>query len=254
MAFAVCTLSAVSILESPEFSAKRIYELLFGETLAIVEKGKAWCQVQLPEGNQKGWIMEGQYEIVDEPACLAQIVDDVGGYALTGTDATIELYHGSPLPVSMKLQTDRSEYRFLGEGRLTEATFDVARDRQLLEDFVVTYLHTPFLYKGRTKHGLDAVGLCDLFYRQFGVAIGNQMESILDLGNPVNLIAEIKDGDIAFFEDDQGEINHLGIVISQNEILHVVEKVRIDTLDNQGVFNSDRQELTHKLSIVKRLF
>src|SRR5690606_17391081 len=148
-------------------------------------------------------------EIVDEPASLEQIVDDVGGYALTGTDATIELYHGSPLPLRMKLQTDRSEYRFLGEGRSTGSAFDAERDRQLLEDFVVTYLHTPFVFKGRTKHGLDAIGLCDLFYRQFGVVIGSQIESILALGKPVNFISEIKDGDIAFFENDQGEINHL---------------------------------------------
>ena len=95
MAFAICTLSSVSVLESPEFSAKRVYELLFGETLVIVERGKAWCQVQLPGGNQNGWMMEGQYEIVDEPARLEQIVDDVGGYALTGSDATIELYQSN---------------------------------------------------------------------------------------------------------------------------------------------------------------
>ncbi|MGO1787430.1 MAG: C40 family peptidase [Sphingobacterium sp.] len=252
MAFAICTLSSVSVLESPEFSAKRVYELLFGETLVIVERGKAWCQVQLPGGNQNGWMMEGQYEIVDEPARLEQIVDDVGGYALTGSDATIELYQGSPLPLDMKLQTDRSEYRFLGDGRSTSTSFDAERDRQLLEDFVVTYLHTPFLFKGRTKHGLDAIGLCDLFYRQFGVVIASQIEPIVALGETVNLISEIKDGDIAFFENDQGAINHLGIVISQNEILHVVEKVRIDRLDDEGVFN--QQVLTHKLKIVKRLF
>ena len=152
----------------------------------------------------------------------------------------------------MKLQTDRSEYRFLGDGRSTSTSFDAERDRQLLEDFVVTYLHTPFLFKGRTKHGLDAIGLCDLFYRQFGVVIASQIEPIVALGETVNLISEIKDGDIAFFGNDQGEINHLGIVISQNEILHVVEKVRIDRLDDEGVFN--QQVLTHKLKIVKRLF
>lgn len=80
------------------------------------------------------------------------------------------------------------------------------------------------------------------------------MEAVLSLGQPVDFISEIQDGDLAFFEDKEGRIDHLGIVISEREILHVVEKVRIDSLDDEGIFNQDKKMSTHKLRIVKRLF
>lgn len=254
MNLAICTLSSVSVLKSPDLDAPRVYELLFGETLAIIDVRAGWCQVQLPDLEQCGWMMEGQYQQVTAPIETTQIVDENGGYAVAGEDTTIELFYGSPFPEQGVLKTDAANYRILASPKSTDGSFDAERDRQLLEDFVVTYLHAPFAFRGRTKHGLDDIGLCDLFYRQFGITVSNNMETILSLGQPVDFFSEIQDGDLAFFEDKEGRIDHLGIVISEREVLHVVEKVRIDSLDDEGIFNQEKKMSTHKLRIVKRLF
>lgn len=253
MNLAICTLSSISVLEAPELNAQRIHELLFGETIPILERGEHWTKVQFPDMEKSGWIMEGQFDIVDTPVGIGCLIDDLGGYAVAGEDITIELFYGSPLPADRKLITDRSEYRFLGEGLDTGSGFELGRDRQRIEEFVITYLHVPFSFRGRTKHGLDAIGLCDLFYRQFGVAIPFCLPSILKLGKPVDSIAEIRNGDLAFFEDQQGHISHLGVVISDSEVLHVREKVRIDALEKGGLYNRDLQTYTHRIAAIKRL-
>ncbi|MGB7529067.1 NlpC/P60 family protein [Sphingobacterium cellulitidis] len=253
MALGICVLSSISVLETAKLSSNRVYELLFGEAFSILERKKSWAFIQIQDCEIQGWIMDGQYEFVEEVIPVDYIIDEVGGYAVAGENKTMQIYHGSPIPENKSIVTSEDNYKILSDLRDTQEGYDEERDREQLENFVASYLNTPFSYKGRTIHGLDNIGLCGLFYRHFGIELPKDIESILSLGNSVDFISEIRGGDLAFFINDNGEVDHLGIVISDEEILHVVEKVRIDSIDNEGIYNHDLQQTTHKLRIVKRL-
>ena len=60
-------------------------------------------------------------------------------------------------------------------------------------------------------------------------------------------------GDLAFFDNDEGRIIHVGIVLSDRRIVHASGRVRVDTLDQQGIFNAEEKRYTHKLRLVKRV-
>ncbi|WP_156306619.1 C40 family peptidase [Sphingobacterium endophyticum] len=253
MALGICVLSSISVLESPEFSSNRVYELLFGEAFTIIERKKSWTMIQILDSEIQGWIMEGQFDLVEEIIPIDYIIDEVGGYAVAGENKTLQIFHGSPIPENKSIVTSNDNYKILSDLRSTLDGYEEERDREHLENFVASYLNTPFSYKGRTIHGVDNIGLCGLFYRHFGIEIPKDIPSILQLGTTIDFVSEIKGGDLAFFIDDEGTVNHIGIVISDEEVLHVVEKVRIDSIDNEGIFNHDLEQTTHKLRIVKRL-
>jgi cell wall-associated NlpC family hydrolase len=72
-------------------------------------------------------------------------------------------------------------------------------------------------------------------------------------GNIISFIHEIEPGDLAFFDNLEGEIIHVGIILHGGRIIHSSDYVRIDRLDQQGIFNVEKGKYTHKLRIIKRI-
>ena len=66
-------------------------------------------------------------------------------------------------------------------------------------------------------------------------------------------LQEIQPGDLAFFGDEDGQITHVGIIMNDEQIIHASGQVRIDYLDQTGIFNKEKNEHTHRLQAVKRL-
>jgi len=48
-------------------------------------------------------------------------------------------------------------------------------------------------------------------------------------------------------------MNHVGILTEENEIIHASGKVRIDQIDEKGIFNRKQNRYTHHLFKVKRV-
>jgi cell wall-associated NlpC family hydrolase len=59
-------------------------------------------------------------------------------------------------------------------------------------------------------------------------------------------------GDLAFFENDEGRITHVGILLNDKEIIHASGKVRIDKIDEEGIITAEGKR-THKLHSIKRM-
>ena len=72
-------------------------------------------------------------------------------------------------------------------------------------------------------------------------------------GNVVDFLAEAKLGDLAFFDNAEGKITHVGIMLNNEQIIHASGRVKIDKIDNQGIYSEELKRYTHKLRIVKRV-
>jgi cell wall-associated NlpC family hydrolase len=68
----------------------------------------------------------------------------------------------------------------------------------------------------------------------------------------VDFISEIKVGDLAFFDNAEGRITHVGIMLDRDTIIHASAKVRIDRMDSEGIFNQELNRYSHRLRIIKR--
>jgi cell wall-associated NlpC family hydrolase len=72
------------------------------------------------------------------------------------------------------------------------------------------------------------------------------------IGEAVGFLQEAQLGDLAFFDNEEGKITHVGIILNDEHIIHASGKVRIDKIDNMGIVNSETNERTHSLRLIKR--
>ena len=72
-------------------------------------------------------------------------------------------------------------------------------------------------------------------------------------GEALSFIEESEPGDLAFFDNSEGIIVHVGIIMKDNHIVHAHGKVRVDGLDHTGIFNYETRTYSHQLRVIKRI-
>ena len=115
-------------------------------------------------------------------------------------------------------------------------------------------LHTAYVWGGRSAFGIDCSGFTQLVFKSFGIVLFRDAYQQATQGEVVGFLQEAKTGDLAFFDNAEGRITHVGMLINEHEIIHASGKVRIDRIDSQGIVNVDTNERTHQLRIIKRYF
>ena len=76
---------------------------------------------------------------------------------------------------------------------------------------------------------------------------------LVKLGINLGFIEESKEGDLAFFDNEEGEIIHVGILLKNNYIIHASGHVKIDRIDQTGIYNLNKKKHTHKLRTIKNI-
>jgi cell wall-associated NlpC family hydrolase len=101
--------------------------------------------------------------------------------------------------------------------------------------------------------GIDCSAFVQLCAKVAGFKLPRDASQQVNHGVTINFLSEARSGDIAFFENENRRITHVGILLSNDKIIHASGKVRIDTLDQTGIFNKETNRHTHVLSVIKRL-
>ena len=86
-----------------------------------------------------------------------------------------------------------------------------------------------------------------------GIKLKRDASQQAEQGVIVGFLQEGKCGDLAFFDNEEGRITHVGILMDAETIIHASGRVRIDKVDTAGIMSSDTGERTHHLRIIKRL-
>ena len=109
------------------------------------------------------------------------------------------------------------------------------------------------MWGGKTPFGIDCSGFTQMVYKLCGYQLLRDAKQQATQGEVLSFIEESEPGDLAFFDNEEGEIIHVGIILNDYHIIHAHGKVRIDSLDHSGIFNSDLQKHTHKLRVIKKI-
>ena len=111
----------------------------------------------------------------------------------------------------------------------------------------------PHIPGGRSGFGFDGPGLIQLLNRIMGKNIPRYCQQQVELGNTINFMTEVRQGDLAFFDNEEDEIIHVGIILDGGNARDSGARVSIDLLDHHGIYSNEQEKYTHKLRVIKRI-
>lgn len=254
---AVCHLNVVPVFNKPLEESTMLSQMLFGETCTILEKkNKYWYKIQTSQCNIKGWIRAIQIQLTDEdtfdklsnnPAIALEIC-----HTLFNDDISKSIVIGSSLPCYDGISCLMPDAKYVYNGQAAQSD-TLEKSHELLIKIARRYLYSPELIGGRSPFGIDAGALVQLVYRILNIDLPRFPNEQYLHGEIVDFVELAQEGDLAFCEDNDGQIYHVGIVIGEKKVLHVHGCVRIDKIDHHGFYNYDLRKYTHKLRIIKRI-
>ncbi|WP_165732740.1 C40 family peptidase [Polaribacter sp. 20A6] len=255
MLYGICNLSIVPLRAEESNQSEMTSQVLFGEDFEVIEKQKEWSKIRLTFDNYEGFIDNKQYTEIsadfysklktEKQYFSGEMIDFITNSKNELT--TIPLGSNLPFYNAGKLQINLESYTYEG------AILSEEESKHKIAQTAFNYLNTPFLWGGKTPFGIDCSGFTQMVYKLCGHQLLRDANQQATQGEVLSFIEESEAGDLAFFDNEEGEIIHVGIILSDYHIIHAHGKVRIDTLDHSGIFNAELQKHTHKLRIIKKM-
>jgi gamma-D-glutamyl-L-lysine dipeptidyl-peptidase len=253
MPYAVVNVPAAPVRKKAMHQSEMINQLLFGEAVELLEKkGKRWLQIRSLHDGYKGWIANNLIEEI-----TAEQAKSKSEYVAANLINTIKINKesmniplGSSLPFYEKGKGHIGNREYIFKGAFKKIN-EIAADGDAVKKLTRPWLNAPYLWGGRTIMGVDCSGFVQVVFNMMGIQLPRDARLQAKKGKPVKKLADAVTGDLAFFNDKE-EIVHVGILLSNEKIIHASGRVRIDTIDKKGVISSTTGKRTHVLHLIKR--
>lgn len=249
MQYGICHLSIVPLRASPSHDSEMTSQFLYGEHFRILEERAQWSRVRNAFDDFEAWIDKKQYKKIEEAEFYSLEENDVQ----LSSDLIEYITDENALLMPVVLGSALNFLKRLGHSYEGEIAKTFGKSKESLIDTAILYLNSPHMRGGKTPFGIDCSGLSQIVYKLNGHKIKRTAAEQARQGEALSFIEESEPGDLAFFDDNEGVINHVGLMMKDNYIIHVDGKVRVDRIDHSGIFNSEIKRHTHKLRVIKKI-
>lgn len=251
--FGICNLAIIPLRAEASDRSEIVSQVLFGEHFEVLEELKQWSKIKMQYDRYEGWIDSKQYQKISEGDCAQLSKDSIvlSGDLVEYITAKSNLLMPIPLGASLSFlnHSEINTGQFEFEGMRTSGV----KPKQNLVQTAFMYLNAPYLWGGKTPFGIDCSGMTQMVYKLNGYHLLRDASQQSTQGEALSFIEESEPGDLAFFDNEEGKIIHVGIIMENNYIIHASGKVRIDRLDHLGIYNAESNKHTHKLRVIKKI-
>lgn len=247
MTYGICALSIIPLRQAAQHNSALVSEVLYGEIFQIITPRKNWSFVRLQDKTE-GWLENIQITEISKEQYLKLKETP----RKVSTDLIEFVYENNQILFPITIGSAVQHSTLLGhtfEGSVSSGVLEKGKIREM----AFVFLNSPYREGGKTPFGIDASGFVQTVYNLCGIRLPNSAPAQATVGEVLSFIEESEPGDLAFFDNTEGEIIHVGIMLENNYIIHAHGKVRIDRLDQSGIYNADLKTHTHKLRLIKSI-
>ncbi|KPH12304.1 C40 family peptidase [Chryseobacterium sp. ERMR1:04] len=233
----ICIVTVAPVRAENSDKAEIVTEILFGESADILEVNKNWTKIKMHYDGYEGWMDTKQIRpVTDEELANRKVT------LITEDFSSVLMNDGKTL-LSMGSEV---EFPAVASRRSHDTRESIALTAK-------EFLNVPYLWGGKSFFAVDCSGFTQLVYKVHHVKLPRDASQQAEVGETLSFVEESQPGDLAFFENADGKIIHVGIMLDNQRIIHASGKVRIDTLDSTGIFNKELNQHTHKLRVIKSI-
>ena len=248
MQYGLCNLSVVALRLEPSDTSEMVSQVLYGECFKVLEQRKKWSRIRIAFDSYEAWIDNKQFVFIEEqiyndlslqkPILSANLVDVISDHK--------QHLHTIVMGSSMNALS-YLKHQFDGEVQ------SGSQNKTMLVETALRYLNSPYTWGGKTPFGIDCSGFTQMVYKLNGFKLLRDASQQATQGDALSFIEESEPGDLAFFDNNEGEIIHVGIIMENHHIIHAHGQVRIDRIDHTGIYNIDTRTYSHKLRVIKSI-
>ena len=258
MSHGICLLSVVSCRKEASNSSEMVTQLLFGETYQITEETEEWFRIITSYDSYECWLNKKQHNPLSEKTyqqihksktfCNGDLVQVIKNKNL---NTNIPITVGANLPLLDKNEMKFDHFHFAFDGTVVDTS--IKNEAQKIVQTAYLFLNSPYLWGGKNPFGIDCSGFSQLVYKLNGHKLPRDASQQVEIGSPLSFVEESEGGDLAFFDNEEGRVVHVGILLDNQTIIHASGQVRIDKFDHYGIFHSEIKKYSHNLRVIKRI-
>jgi cell wall-associated NlpC family hydrolase len=248
----ICENVFVPLRAAPSHKSEMLSQILFGEKYFVCEKSGTWIKVETLFDKYSGWLDTAHLQHSVSETFTAGFVLNRSLLCFKNDKTKLVLEAGCEI-----YSPDFENKTFLAGKNVYNtapdfcSAFVSANDS--LSDTAMNFINSPYIWGGRIPSGIDCSGLTQLVYKIHGISIARDSFRQAEEGRNIDFIDAAEAGDLVFFDNYSGKISHVGMIISRGLVIHASGRVRIDSIDHQGIFKAETGGYSHRLRMIKRI-
>jgi cell wall-associated NlpC family hydrolase len=248
----ICENVFIPLRSGPSHRSEMLSQILFGERYTIQDKAGTWVKIESQFDKFTGWVDYNHLQTtVDEDNKQSFILNKaLPCFKNDKTKLVLE-------PGCEIFDPDFENNKFYTGNNVYTANKDFDRNyvsvKETVTDTAMKFVNSPYIWGGRIPSGIDCSGFTQLVYKIHGRTLPRNSSNQINEGTIIDFIDEAVPGDLVFFDNERGNITHVGMIISKGLVIHASGLVRIDTIDHQGIFKKETGAYSHHLRMIKRI-